>query len=66
VLVINRENPREWVAVSGPVELSHEGAVEHIDKLAKKYRGDDTYGVGPGEQRVIVAVVPERVTGQSL
>lgn len=65
VLVINRNNPREWVAVWGPATLSHDGAIEHIDSLAKKYRGDDTYGVAPDERRVIVTVVPERVIGQS-
>jgi PPOX class probable F420-dependent enzyme len=60
--VMNREDPYQWLAVSGRAEMTHDGAVEHIDKLAKKYRGRDTYGLKPGEQRIIVRVKPDRVT----
>jgi hypothetical protein len=50
--------------VSGPAELVDEGAREHIDKLAKKYLGEDKYPyLGPGEQRVIIKIHPERVDG---
>jgi PPOX class probable F420-dependent enzyme len=62
VFVMNPENPYQWIAVSGRAEMTHEGAVEHIDRLAKKYFGRDTYGVQPGEQRIIVRVRLERVT----
>ena len=61
VQVTNRSNPHQWIAVNGTAELSHEGAVEHIDKLSLKYRGRTPFGVAPGEQRVIVRVRPERV-----
>jgi PPOX class probable F420-dependent enzyme len=44
------------------VELTHEGADEHIDFLAKKYLGVDRYpNRAPGEQRVIVKIQPEHV-----
>ena len=37
------------------VEDTHEGADEHINKLAKKYMGLDEYPHRqPGEQRVIL------------
>ena len=50
--------------VSGPAELVDEGAREHIDKLAKKYLGQDKYPyLGPGERRVIIKIHPERVDG---
>jgi PPOX class probable F420-dependent enzyme len=62
VFVMNPEDPYQWIAVSGRAEMTHDGATEHIDKLAKKYRGRDTYGLRPGEQRIIVRVKPERVT----
>jgi PPOX class probable F420-dependent enzyme len=62
VFVMNPADPYQWIAVSGRAEMTHEGAVGHIDKLAKKYRGRDTYGLRPGEQRVIVRVEPEHVT----
>lgn len=55
------QNPYEYLAVRGRVgERTHEGADEHIDALAKKYLGADTYPLRqPGEQRVIIRVDPE-------
>jgi PPOX class probable F420-dependent enzyme len=66
IFVQNPENPWQWISVTGPAETTTEGAVEHIDKLAKKYVGRDTYGVKPGEQRLIVRVRPERVNASRL
>lgn len=44
----------------GRAELVEEGAEEHIDKLAKKYMGVDSYPMRQeGEVRVIVRIVPE-------
>jgi PPOX class probable F420-dependent enzyme len=61
--VQNLENPYEYVEVRGVVaERTHEGADEHIDRLAKKYLGVDDYPARkPGEQRVIIRVEPEHV-----
>lgn len=43
------------------VEDTHEGADEHINKLAKKYLGVDEYPHRqPGEQRVIFKIKPEK------
>ena len=61
VFVQNPDNPFQWIAVTGRAEVTTEGAVEHINKLSKKYRGRDRYDLGPGEQRLIVRVTPERV-----
>ena len=62
VYVMNPENAYQWLAVSGPAELTHDGADEHIDKLAYKYLGKETYPWrSPTEQRVIVRVTPKRV-----
>jgi hypothetical protein len=50
--------------VSGPATIVEEGALEHINMLAKKYLGEDKYPyLGPGERRVIILVRPERVDG---
>jgi PPOX class probable F420-dependent enzyme len=59
----NMENPYEYLAIRGRVaERTHEGADEHIDSLAKKYLGQDTYPFRqPGEQRMIIRVDPEDV-----
>lgn len=61
--VQNLENPYEYVSIRGHVaERTHEGANEHIDSLAKKYLGQDTYPYRqPGEQRVIIRIEPEHV-----
>jgi PPOX class probable F420-dependent enzyme len=61
--VQNMQNPYEYVEIRGRVsERTHEGADEHIDALAKKYLGVDTYPQRqPGEQRVIIRVEPEHV-----
>ena len=61
--VQNLDDPEEYVEVRGRVaERTHEGADEHIDALAQKYRGEEVYsGRRPGEQRVIIRIEPEYV-----
>ncbi len=61
VFVFDGDDRYRWVSVSGTTELTLEGAEEHIRKLSRKYRGRD-YVLGPGEQRVIVRMTPERFT----
>ena len=62
--VVNSENPYEMVTLRGHVvEVTSEGADAHIDKLANKYLGRDSYPFRqPGEQRVIMRIEPERVS----
>jgi len=44
------------------VDITHDGADAHIDKLAKKYLGQDSYPFRrPGEQRVTFVIEPESV-----
>lgn len=61
--VQNMENPYEYVTIRGRVSSrEHEGADAHIDKLAMKYLGQETYPYRqPGEQRVIIRVEPDHV-----
>jgi hypothetical protein len=48
--------------VSGPVEITEEGADAQIDKLSKKYIGQDEYPWrNPQEQRLKVTIEPEKV-----
>ena len=63
ISIHNQENPYSSAFIRGRVvEITHEGADEHIDKLAKKYMGQDTYPYRqPGEQRVILVIEPEHV-----
>jgi len=59
------ENPYRYVQIRGRiVESTEKGADAHIDKLAKKYLGKDTYPFRqPGEVRIIYKIRPERVQG---
>jgi PPOX class probable F420-dependent enzyme len=59
------DNPYEAVIVRGHVsEMTHEGADEHIDAMAKKYLGQDRYPFRQaGEQRIKVYIEPEVVKG---
>lgn len=61
--VQNMENPYEYVSIRGRVaERTTEGADAHIDALAKKYLGQDSYpSRQPGEQRLILRIEPEHV-----
>ena len=63
ITIIKQDNPYSSAYIRGRVaEMRHEGAKEHIDKLAKKYLGQDTYPyLQPGEQRVIMVIEPEHV-----
>jgi PPOX class probable F420-dependent enzyme len=65
--VPDRENPYEYVMISGRLaEDTHEGAFEHIDRMAKKYLGQEKYPfLQPGEQRIIFKIEPEKVHHQS-
>lgn len=67
VHVTHPEDPYKWVSVAGPAELTHAGADEQIDRLAKKYLGADSYPFRKeDEQRVIVRIKPEHVNSSGL
>lgn len=57
-------NPYRYLEVRGPVvEITEDGASEHIDRMAKKYLGVDKYpGRAPGEVRVLYRIEPLHVT----
>jgi PPOX class probable F420-dependent enzyme len=61
--VLNMLNPYEYVEIRGRVAtVTHDGADEHIHKLAKKYLGLDQYPwVTPDQPRILIRVTPEHV-----
>lgn len=66
VFVFDGDDRYKWISVSGRVvELTTEGAEDHIDKLSRKYRGR-AYSLRPDEQRVVARLKPERVTTHNL
>ncbi len=63
ISVINTENPYEQALIQGRViSMTRDGADAHIDAMAKKYLGQDSYPFRQaGEVRVLVTVAPEKV-----
>jgi len=61
--VQNLENPYEYLTITGHLaEDTKDGADAHIDKMAQKYLGQDTYPYRQdGEERVIMRIAPDRV-----
>ncbi|MFF2042429.1 PPOX class F420-dependent oxidoreductase [Kitasatospora sp. NPDC058170] len=64
-LVLNPpESPYTYVELRGEATFTREGGRELIDELARKYRGDDSYGYdGPDDVRVVVRLSPRKVIG---
>jgi len=60
--LIDPDNPYRYLQLQGRVvEITENGADQHIDKMAKKYMGVDKYPLRqPGEIRVIYKIEPER------
>jgi PPOX class probable F420-dependent enzyme len=62
LLVVDPEDTYKWVSISGTAELTTDGADSQIDRLAKKYLGQDEYPWRkPEEQRIKVRINPEHV-----
>jgi PPOX class probable F420-dependent enzyme len=63
VTVLDPEDPyRSLLVVRGRAEFVDTDADAHLDRLAKKYLGKDRYPWRrPGDRRVIVRVIPEKV-----
>ena len=61
--VFDPANPYRQALIRGRVvDITPEGADDHIDSLAKRYLGQDKYPFrAPGEERLIVRIAPERV-----
>lgn len=61
VSVFDRNDPETRTLVRGRVvEITEEGAVEHIHALSRKYDGED-FTLTPDMVRLILVIRPERV-----
>jgi PPOX class probable F420-dependent enzyme len=57
LVVIDPNEERRWLGISGTATLVDEGANDQIDRLARKYRGHDRYmSHREGETRVSVRI----------
>jgi PPOX class probable F420-dependent enzyme len=67
ITIVDPADAYRWVSVSGPAELTLDDADDQIDRLAKKYLGQDTYPWrNATEQRIKVRIRPERVDSTGL
>lgn len=64
ISIADQSNPYDKVVIRGHVvSQTTEGADEHIDKLAKKYTGEDFDSLRtPGEKRIIIKVKPKYIS----
>lgn len=62
LLVLDRANPFRWLGLEGTVvEITPEGAYEHIVRQAGVYLGKEEYPLKEGEQRILVRIAVDRV-----
>ena len=65
VSVADRNDDYRTLWVKGRAEFVEAGADEHIDRMAQKYLGKESYPFRrPGEQRVIVRITPTQKLGR--
>jgi PPOX class probable F420-dependent enzyme len=62
VAILDPKNSYRYVQIRGRVvEITKDGAEDHIDALAYKYQGVRKYqGLAPGMVRVIYKILPEK------
>lgn len=65
--IIDPDNPYRYLQIRGRVRnVTEAGADDHINALAKKYLGVDTYPYRqPGEQRISVEIEPISASGMN-
>jgi PPOX class probable F420-dependent enzyme len=62
LIVVDPSDPYKWVSISGTTDVTTEGARDQIDKLAKKYLGEDEYPwANPDKRRLKVVIEPAHV-----
>jgi PPOX class probable F420-dependent enzyme len=61
--VFDLEDPLKYVEIRGRAEITEEGGRELINELSHKYDGKDFRTEPPEVVRVVVRVVPDKITG---
>ncbi len=63
ICIIDPDDPYRYFQIRGRVvEITTQGAAEHIDKMAQKYFGRERYNHRPGEQRVLYKIEPDNIS----
>lgn len=67
LVVVDPKDTYRWLAITGRADVTEDGADAQIDKLAKKYVGEDVYPWRtPGMVRLQVKITPERIESSGL
>jgi PPOX class probable F420-dependent enzyme len=64
VALVDMKDPYKEIIIRGKVISIEKGKIadDHIDKMSKKYTGQDKYGSRrPGEQRVLLKIEPSKI-----
>jgi PPOX class probable F420-dependent enzyme len=63
--IVDPDNPYRYIQVRGKVaRVTEDGAVPHINSLARKYLGQDKYtNAAPGEVRLMCEIEPTSASG---
>ena len=66
--VVDRNQLTRYVEIRGRVvDFIHDGAYDHLTRLAKKYAGPDARNPAPPQEvRVILKIEPQHVSGMGL
>jgi len=63
VSILDPDDPYRYLEIRGRARVVPDEGNAFINKMAKKYRGDDVYRKHrPGDERVVVHIRPEHVT----
>lgn len=66
LVIVDPKNPYRWLQIRGSiVEITTNGAREHINALNNKYHGNPNYPVIPNQVRVMYKIKPEHVSASS-
>ncbi len=65
VEIVDAENRFHYVEVRGKATVTDDTNNVFVDSLAQRFMGKDHYDSDPpGEKRVVITIVPDRVRGQ--
>jgi len=62
--ITDQNNPYDLIVIQGKVvdKVTGQAAEDHIDKMAKKYRGQDKYANrNPKEPRILLKIEPTKI-----
>ena len=67
LLILDRQDDHYWAQVEGVlVEATTDGALEVIERLARRYTGKPFRALQSGEERITLKIQPLRITGEGI